>query len=196
MTTLDWIIVFILNGAVILYGFYLARGTHSSNEWFLGKRSIPWWAIGISMFATNVDNFDIVSNTGLVFNDGIHVLAAHPLGLSIGGILAAFLVIPAIYRAGCYTNSEFLEARFGPATRAISVLIQLLYRTFVLGMMIWSVHLMLTGMIGMDKGTSWSIVLVLVALAAIYTSWGGLKTVVMTDALQSIILIMGMLVMV
>jgi SSS family solute:Na+ symporter len=194
VTTIDWIIVFALNGAVILYGFYLARGTHSSNEWFLGKRALAWWAIGISMFATNVDNFDIVSNVGYTYKNGINMLSVHTLGLSIGGILAAFFVIPAIYRAGCYTNSEFLEARFGPSTRAISVMIQLLYRTFVLGMMIWSVHLMLTGMIGLESGKSWTIVIMLVSLAAIYTAWGGLKTVVMTDALQSVILIVGTLV--
>ncbi len=194
MELIDWLIVLIVNGAVIVYGFYLARGTRSSNEWFLGNRALGWWAIGLSMFATNVDNFDIVSNVGLTYREGIHVLAAHAFGLSVGGILAAFFVIPTIYRAGYYTNSEYLEDRFGPATRVISALIQIEYRTFVLGMMVYAIYLMLTTMIELPKATSWSFVILLVVFAAIYTAWGGLKTVVMTDAFQSVILMVGTLV--
>jgi len=68
MTLIDWTIVLLLNGSVIAYGFYLARGTTSSSEWFLGGRALPWWGLGLSMFATSVDNADLVSITGHVYN--------------------------------------------------------------------------------------------------------------------------------
>ena len=64
MTTVDWLIVLILNGGVIAYGIYLARGIKTSSEWFLGKRALVWWVIGLSMMATNIDNADLVSLTG------------------------------------------------------------------------------------------------------------------------------------
>ncbi|MCA9224471.1 MAG: hypothetical protein KDA47_02630, partial [Planctomycetales bacterium] len=72
MHAVDWMIVLLLNGAIIGYGFYLARGTSSSSDWFLGRRALPWWAIGLSMFATNVDNADLVSVTGKTYTEGLH----------------------------------------------------------------------------------------------------------------------------
>ena len=91
----------------------------------MGGRALPWWAVGLSMFATNVDNADLVGVTGTTYSDGIHIITVYACGGVAGGILAAFLVVPAIYRAGFYTNAEYLEARFGPTTRALSALIQI-----------------------------------------------------------------------
>jgi len=64
MTLLDWLIVLVLNGGVAVYGICLARGTKNSQEWFLASRSLIWWAVGLSMFATNIDNADLVSADG------------------------------------------------------------------------------------------------------------------------------------
>ncbi|HUG67123.1 MAG TPA: hypothetical protein VMM76_05205 [Pirellulaceae bacterium] len=94
MTYIDWLIVFVINGAVIAYGIYLARGTDTSSEWFLGGRTLPWWAVGLSMFATNVDNADIVGVTGSTFKEGIHIISVYAVGSVAGGILAAFFVVP------------------------------------------------------------------------------------------------------
>jgi len=136
MTWFDWLIVLSLNAAIIGYGLYLARGTETSSQWFLGARALPWWAVGLSMFATNVDNADLVGVTGATFTEGLHIISVYALGSAAGGILAAFFVTPAIYRAGFYTNAEYLEARFGPAARLLSALIQIQYRSSMLGMMI------------------------------------------------------------
>lgn len=192
MTLLDWILVILLNGGIVLYGFFLARGTTTSEDWFLGKRSLLWWAVGMSMFATNIDNADIVSLTGTSFREGFHIIAVHTLGSFAGGILAAFFLGPVMSRAGHFTNAEYLEARFGISMRVLSAFIQIQYRTSMLGLMIWSVHLLLTKFLGLDPSTSWIFIVCLVILAAIYTSWGGLKTVVFTDAIQGIVMFIGM----
>lgn len=192
MTTLDWLIVLVLNGGVVLYGFFLARGTTTSHEWFLGKRSLVWWAVGLSMFATNIDNADIVSLTGTSFKEGFHIIAVHTLGALVGGILAAFALVPAMVRAGHFTNAEYLEARFGISVRVLSALIQIQYRTSMLGLMIWSVYLLLTKFLALDSTVAWVFIVALVILAAIYTSWGGLKAVVFTDAIQGIVMFLGM----
>ncbi len=192
MTLLDWLIVLILNGGVVAYGFYLARGTSTSQEWFLGNRSLIWWAVGLSMFATNIDNADIVSLTGTSFKEGFHIIGVHTLGSFTGGILAAFFLVPAMVRAGHYTNAEYLEARFGISTRVLSAIIQIQYRTSMLGLMIWSVYLLLTKFLGLDSNMAWLFITGLVILAAIYTSWGGLKAVVFTDAIQGVVMFIGM----
>ena len=193
MTPVDWLIVIILNGGVLAVGFFLARGTHSSEEWFLGRRTLAWWAIGLSMFATNIDNADLVSLTGTSYREGLHILMVHVVGSLVGVILAAFFLAPAIARAGQYTNAEYLESRFGVSTRVLSALIQIQYRSSILGLMIWSIFLLLTGLVGMSDTNAWIFIVLLVIGAAIYTSWGGLRSVVITDALQGIILLVGMI---
>ncbi|HRX77478.1 MAG: sodium/solute symporter [Planctomycetaceae bacterium] len=194
MTFLDWLIVFVINGAIISYGIYLARGTETSSEWFLGGRALPWWAVGLSMFATNVDNADIVGVTGSTFKEGIHIISVYAVGSVVGAILAAFFVVPTMYRAGFYTNAEYLEARFGPSTRVLSALIQLQYRSSMLGLILWSAHLLLTEMVGMSLVQAWSLIVVLVILAGFYTAYGGLRSVVWTDAAQGIVMMIAALV--
>lgn len=192
MTILDWLIVFVLNGSVIVWGFLLSRKTHTSEDWFLGHRTLPWWTVGLSMFATNVDNADLVSLTGTTYREGLHIIMVHTLGAVTGVGFAAFCLVPRMARAGHYTNAEYLEARFGPATRVLSAVIQIQYRSSMLGLMIWSVYLLLTGFLGLSSLVAWSLLVGLVALAAVYTSLGGLKSVVFTDALQGGIMFLGM----
>jgi len=189
MTILDWFIVLIVNGSIIGYGLYLARGTHSSSEWFLAGRTLPWWAVGLSMFATNVDNADLVGVTGMTFNEGIHVITVYALGSAVGGILAAYFIVPEISRLGLYTNAEYLEVRFGPSARILSALIQVQYRTSMLGMMVWSTYLVLTRLVDIPPALAWGMIILLVALAGLYTAWGGLKSVVWTDSAQGVVMI-------
>jgi SSS family solute:Na+ symporter len=192
MTWIDWLIVFVLNGSVIVYGLVLARGSKTSQEWFLGNRSLAWWAVGLSMFATNVDNADLVSLTGTTYNEGLHIIMVHTLGSLLGASFAAFFLVPAMARAGQFTNAEYLEGRFGPAARVLSALIQIQYRSSMLGLMIWSLYLLLTGFLGLGGSVAWMLIVGLVAFAAVYTSLGGLKSVVMTDAFQGIIMFIAM----
>jgi SSS family solute:Na+ symporter len=194
MTSLDWLIVLLVNGSIIAYGFYAARGTQTSSEWFLAARSLPWWAVGLSMFATNVDNADLVGVTGMTFNEGVHVISVYALGSAIGGILAAYYLVPQMSRYGCYTNAEYLEARFGPSTRILSALIQIQYRTIMLGMMIWSTYLVLTRLVDISPGWAWVLVVLLVVFTGLYTAWGGLRSVVWTDVAQGIVMIAAALV--
>jgi len=194
MHLLDWLIVLLLNGSIIAYGFYLSRGTVSSSEWFLGKRALPWWGIGLSMFATNVDNADIVSVTGKTFTTGLHIISVYAIGSAVGGILAAFVIVPNMYRAGFFTNAEYLEARFGATARVLSAIIQIQYRSSMLGLILYSVFVLLTGLDIMGPEAAWTMIVLLVICSGVYTAWGGLKSVVWTDALQGIVMMLGGLV--
>lgn len=176
----------------MVYGLVIARGAKTSEDWFLGRRTLAWWAIGLSMFATNVDNADLVSLTGTTYQEGMHIIMVHTLGALVGASFAAFFLVPAMARAGQFTNAEYLEARFGPTARVLSALIQIQYRSSMLGLMIWSLYLLLTGLLGLGTLLAWMLIIVLVLFAAAYTSLGGLKSVVMTDALQGIIMFLAM----
>lgn len=192
MTWIDWLIVLVLNGTVMCYGLALARGEKTSQDWFLGARALPWWAIGLSMFATNVDNADLVSLTGTTYNEGLHIIMVHTLGSLLGASFAAFFLVPAMAKSGQFTNAEYLESRFGPAARVLSALIQIQYRSSMLGLMLWSLYLLLTGLLGLQSGIAWTLIVAIVVFVAAYTSLGGLKSVVMTDAFQGVIMFVAM----
>lgn len=184
MGLVDWSIVIILNGGTILYGLYLSRDVRSSADWFLAGRQLPWWLIGLSMYATAIDSSDLVADSGGTYTMGLSVMAANWVGVLGGWVLAGFFVFLPMYRIGMYTNAEYLEARFGLAARVLCALVQVQYRTLVLAIIGTSVFLTLSVVCGWDAATAWSVVIGIAVLATIYTAFGGLRSVAVTDALQ------------
>ena len=168
MTLLDWILVVGLNGSIILYVLYRARDTHSSSDWFLAGRTLPWWVIGLSLYATVIDSSDMVVDAGGAYQYGVSMFLVNWLGV-VGGwfLLAHFVALP-MYRAGMYTNAEYLEARFGPTARVLSVLVQVLYRTMVVGILTNSVFLSLAIIFDLSDTATWSIVVGIALLATAF----------------------------
>lgn len=189
MTLLDWVIVFGLTGSVFVYGLARSRKTKSVVDWFLAGRTLPFWVVGISMFATNVDSGDYVAINGMTYTDGVAIFTLWWLGINLAYVLAAFVVVPPMYRAGLFTNAEYLEARFGPSTRLVSALVQLQYRTNVLAMVTISLQLLLTVVMGLTPSSAWLVAVGLAVAASLYAARGGLKTVAWADALLSVIMV-------
>ena len=110
----------------------------------------------------------------------------------IGGwlLLAHGIILP-MYRSGMYTNAEYLESRFGLSARFTSVLVQVLYRTVILGMISTTNFLTLKIVCGWGDATAWTVVACIAVLATFYTMAGGLKMVAITDSLQSIVMILA-----
>ena len=183
MTFLDWLLVLVLNGSIIAYGLYLSRGVRSSVDWFLAGRTLPWWLVGISMYATAIDSSDLVADSGGTYTLGFSYFVTNWVGIVGGWALVAFVVLPSIYRAGIYTNAQYLEARFGPAVRVICALIQVQYRTLVLAIIATALYLTFSVVCGWGTGAWWAVAAIAL-LASIYTALGGLRSVAVTDALQ------------
>lgn len=93
-----------------------------------------------------------------------------------------------MYRAGMFTNAEYLEARFGISARVISILVQVLYRTVIIGMIATTNYLTLMIVCEWSSLMAWTAVVAVALVATIYTMIGGLKSVAITDAMQSIIM--------
>lgn len=195
MTVFDWSIVIVLNGAIIVYGLFRARETKSSTDWFLAGRSLPWWVIGFSLYATAIDSSDLVADSGGTYSLGLSYFVTNWFGTVVGWMLAAHFIVLPMYRAGMYTNAEYLEARYGPAARVISAVVQVLYRTMVLGIIANTIYLTLSIVCGWDPIQSWAAVVAIALLATVYTAWGGLKSVAVTDALQSVVMVVASLIL-
>ncbi len=188
MSLLDWIIIVALNGGIILYGILRGRGTKTTVDWFLAGRTLPWWMIGLSLYATVIDASDLVADSGGTYAVGVSYLVANWVGVTGGwALLANWIAVP-MYRTGMYTNAEYLEARFGLAARVISALVQALYRTLVLGIIATTLYLVLAIVGGWGPSAWWGVIAI-AALATAYTAFGGLRSVATTDALQSVIMV-------
>jgi len=194
MTALDWLIVVLLNGAIVVYGLLISRGAKKTSDWFLAGRGLPWWMVGLSMFATAVDSGDYVAVVGGAYTFGLSNLTTWWLGLPIGWFVVSYVVFVPLYRSGMYTNAEYLEHRFGPEVRVMSALIQVQSRTNILGNIAFSLYLMFSILTGWGSGTWW-LVVAIAAAAAAYTASGGLKSVAVTDALQSVLMLIAALVL-
>lgn len=188
MTTFDWTLVVLLNASIIAFGLWLARGTRSSVDWFLAARGLPWWIVGLSMFATAVDSGDYVAVAGGAYDQGLAYISAWWLGLSVGWCLLSYVVLVPLFKAGMFTNAEYLEYRFGPAARVISVFIQIQSRTNVLANVAFSLFLTFSVLTQWGDQTWW-LVVAIAGGAALYTASGGLRSVAVTDTLQSVVML-------
>ena len=188
MSPWDWTLAIALNGAIILYGFHLSRGVRTSADWFLAGRSLPWWLVGFSMYATAIDSSDLVADAGGTYVLGFSYFATNWVGSVLGWTLAAFFICLPMYRAGLYTNAEYLEARYGTPVRVICAFVQVQYRTLVLGIIATTLFLTLSIVCGLSDAAAWTVVGVIAALAAVYTAFGGLRSVALTDSLQFLVM--------
>jgi SSS family solute:Na+ symporter len=189
MTLIDWLIVVTLNGSIILFAVLHGRDTKTSSDWFLARRSLPWWIVGLSMYATAIDASDLVADNGGSYSFGICMFATSWVGIIVGWLFMSQFIALQMYRLGMYTNAEYLEARFGPATRILSALIQVLYRTVVMGIIGTTVFLTLKIVAGWTPMIAWTAVVSIAFVATLYTVIGGLRSVAITDAMQSLIMI-------
>ncbi len=189
-----WTLVVGINVAIIAYGLWKSRETNRAVDWMLAARGLPWWMVGLSMFATAVDSGDYVAVAGGAYQMGMNNISVWFLGITIGWFLVAWAVFLPMYRSGMFTNSEYLERRFGPSTRVISVIVQVFYRTNVLGNVAYSLYLTFAVLTGWGEST-WYLVVAIAAGAALYTATGGLKSVALTDSIQSIVMLVAALVM-
>jgi SSS family solute:Na+ symporter len=190
----QWCIVLAINLAIILYGVWKSRETGSSVQWFLAAKGLPWWMVGLSMFATAVDSGDYVAAAGHAYRDGMSYISAWWLGITVGWLVVAYVVFPPIYRTGMFTNTEYLEYRYGPTARLISVFIQIQYRTNVLANVAFSLYLTFNVLTGWGPQTWWVVVAIALG-AALYTAMGGVKSVAITDSMQSVVMLVASLVL-
>ncbi len=185
MTPLDWAVVLVLNGGIVAYSLIAFRNKGESFDWYLAAKSMPWWVIGLSAFGTAVDSGDYVGIVGGSYQLGLSQLAQWWLGIAVGWTVLSFFVIVPMYRSGVFTNAEWLEFRFGPATRLLAVLINVQSRTNVLGNIFFSMFLVLNVVAGIEETTCWVVVVGAALSSALYIVRGGLRAGVLTDALQS-----------
>jgi SSS family solute:Na+ symporter len=185
---LDWLVIGLYGVTIAVIGFRLTQKTTSSEEYFLAGRQLRWPFIGASLFAANISSEHFVGLAGSGYADG----------MAVGGFewMAVFCLMPLIFlflpfyiRNKIFTVPEFLERRFSPSVRLLfSGFMILLAVLTKLSISFWASSLVFSEMLGWNKiSVIWAVGLV----TALYTMKGGLRVVVYTDAIQTVILIVA-----
>jgi SSS family solute:Na+ symporter len=183
-------VIFVLLYLAIIAGvsvWSIRKSKASPSDYFLANRNLGWWVIGASILASNVGSEHIVGLAGSGATSGL-VLGHYELHSYIILILG-WVFVPFYMRSMVYTMPEFLERRFNAKARRLLSIIQLLsYVIAKASVTISAGALVFNAFLGVDF---WTGAIILVVVTGIYTILGGLHTVMYTEAIQAIVLLLG-----
>lgn len=180
MRLLDWLVIVAYLVWIVYDGL---KRTHSANEidgYLLAKRSLPWWAAGLSVMATQLSAITLVGTTGQGYSDGMRFVQFY-FGLPVAMVILSLTVVPFFYRARVYTAYEFLERRFDAKVRGLATLLFLAGRSLSCGVIISAPAVILSIVLG------WNLILTVLAIGVptvLYTMFGGVQAVAWTDVKQ------------
>ena len=188
MTSVDWAIVALYLIWIVWDGLRLTKRSHELEGYFLGGRSLPWWAVGLSVMATQLSAITMVGTTGQGYADGMRFLQFY-FALPIAMVILSVTLVPFFHNAKVYTAYEYLERRFDAKTRAFTSLLFLLSRSMSLGVVISAPAVVLSVVLGTNLTTT---VLLIGVPTAIYTMFGGVQAVTWTDVKQMVLIVFGL----
>jgi SSS family solute:Na+ symporter len=188
LTTADLIIIGIYFAVIFGIGFYFARRGRTSTDYFLAGRDVGWFAIGASLFVSNISTEHFIGLAGSGATTGLAVGHFEWLACLILLVLG-WVFVPFYLRSNVFTMPEFLERRFSRSCAVYLASISILAYVFTK----ISVHLYAAAVV-LERVVGWSpltAAVILVVATGIYTIAGGLAAVIYTDLVQTLILIAG-----
>src|SRR6267154_552848 len=147
MRTLDWLVVVVYIIWIVYDGLRRSSGTDKVEGYFLANRSLPWWAVGLSVMATQMSAVTIVGTTGQAYATGLRFVQFY-FGLPIAMVILSQTVVPFFTRARVYTAYEYLEQRFDVRTRTATSFLFLIGRAFSLGVTLAAPALVISSILG------------------------------------------------
>ncbi|MFQ5792085.1 MAG: sodium:solute symporter [Acidobacteriota bacterium] len=189
MHPIDWLVVVAYFSLIITVGYLTGRGNKGIEDFFLAKRSMPWYAIGLSVMATQASAITLVGTTGQAYVDGMRFIQFY-FGLPLAMVILCVTVVPFFYRARVFTAYEYLERRFDGKTRSLTSFLFLLGRGLSDAVVIYAPSVVLSIVFGLDETVT---ILAIGAGATIYTSLGGMRAVMWVEVWQMLIIFLGIL---
>lgn len=189
LAALDWIVIALYLGAMLAMGAWFARRKTDTNEFFLAGRRIPWWAAGVSIFATSLSAITFMAIPAKTWDtDWTYFL--QNLGILVVAPVAAWLLVPAFRRLEVTTAYEYLEHRFHWSLRLAASALYMLFQVGRVSVVTLLPALALSAVTGFDTTTC---ILLMGAVTIVYTSLGGIEAVIWSDVAQAVVLFGGAL---
>lgn len=189
MRTLDWMVLIFSLVLIIGYGLYKGRGSGTIQSYLLADKSIPWWAMGLSIMATQASAITFIGTTGLAYVDGMRFVQFY-FGLPLAMIIISATVVPYFHKARVVTAYEFLEQRFDAKTRLAASIIFLIQRGLGVGLALYAPAVVLSVILGWSERVT---VLIMAGVVVSYAVPGGIKAVTWTDVQQMMLIFLGIL---
>ncbi len=190
MRPLDWVVLVATLAFIVLYGLYKGRGSKTVNQYLLAGKTMPWYAMGLSIMATQASAITFISTTGQAYVDGMRFVQFY-FGLPIAMVILSATAVPIFHRANVYTAYEYLEKRFDAKTRALASIVFLIQRGLGVGLALYAPSIVLSVIFGWpDRVTT----LLIGVLVIIYTAVGGIPAVTWTDVMQMSIIFTGLVI--
>jgi SSS family solute:Na+ symporter len=190
MRTLDWIVLIAFLIFTVIYGIWKGRGAKNLQGFALADRTMPWYAVALSIMATQASAITFLSTTGQAYADGMRFVQFY-FGLPIAMVILSAVAVPVFHRLKVYTAYEYLENRFDLKTRTLTGILFLIQRGLSTSISLYAPALILSVILGWDMRTTLRITGVLVLL---YTTLGGAKGVGWNEFYQFLIIAGGMIV--
>ena len=184
-TDLTVLILYIV--AVTAWGAWLGRANRGGSDYFLGSRNLPWWAVMLSVVATETSTLTFLSIPGIAYLGTLAFLQL-ALGYLAGRIVVARILLPAYYKGELSTAYALLETRFGTAARRYASGVFMITRLLADSVRLFATAIPLALITGWSYPVS---ILVIGAATLVYTYYGGIKAVVWVDALQMVLYVGG-----
>ncbi|GAB4155479.1 MAG: sodium:solute symporter [Sphingomonadales bacterium] len=184
---LNWTILTVYILGNLALGFIIGRKIDSDQDFYLGRRNTPWWAIGISVMATYVSALSFLGAPAWAYESGLSVMAIH-VNYPLVIVLVITFFMPFFYKANVASIYEYQEKRFGIKARAVISAIFLIQQALTSAAVLYATALVLEFITGVDVITA---ILIVSLIALIYTALGGITAVIWTDVIQAGILFLG-----
>lgn len=188
MRSLDWAIVGVYLAYVIWDGIRMTKHTGTKEGYFLANRGLPWWAVGLSVMATQLSAITLVGTTGQAYSDGMRFIQFY-YGLPLAMVILCVTVVPFFHKANVFTAYEYLEKRFDVKVRTLTSFFFLISRGLGVGTIISAPSIVLSIVFG------WNLTATIFAIGlstTIYTVFGGVQAVTWTDVKQMVVIFFGL----
>jgi Na+/proline symporter len=188
MHWINWAVIALYLGFFVVDGVRRARGTKEIEAYFLASRSLPWWAVGLSVMATQLSAITMIGTTGQGATDGMRFLQFY-FGLPLAMVILGVTIVPFLRGARVFTAYEYLERRFNPATRSLTAFLFLCSRGMSCGAIIAAPAVVFSAVFGWTLPAT----VAFIGIPTIaYTMAGGAKAVTWNDVKQMFVVVFAL----
>ena len=185
MRSLDWAILVAYLAYVGIDGIRRTKRSTEIEGYLLANRSLPWWAVGLSVMATQLSAITMIGTTGQGATDGLRFVQFY-FGLPVAMVILGVTLVPFLHGARVFTAYEFLERRFDAKTRSLTAFLFLLSRGLSCGTILAAPAVVFSSIFGWPVG--WSVAIMGIP-TVIYTIVGGVQAVAWADVKQMVLVV-------
>lgn len=187
----DWAVLFVYAVVLVGIGFYYSRRQSTSEEYFVAGRNLAPFLAGVSLYATMFSTLSYIGNPGETAQNGPVLLCLNLVSLPAIYLIVGYLIIPPIMRLQVTSAYELLETRLGRPIRLMGSGIFIVIRLLWMALMLYTTALVLVTVLSWDTRWLMPIMICTGVVTTVYTLYGGIKAVVITDVLQFFVLLLG-----